>query len=91
MSKKTRFVLIKEGSCGIFCFGIFSDQRTAIGEAMRSVWNLKDSYRKEGDIFEYSEFEETEGECGIMMTVKFKAACWGEDMIETEYYYILDA
>lgn len=90
MSKKPKFVLIEESSLGMFCLDIFSDRRTAIGKVMLSVLDFKKSYSDEGDIYKYSEFEEMEGGCGTMLTVKFKKAHWTDDMMETKHYYILD-
>ena len=88
MAAARRFVLINDQiDDGIFCLGIFHDYRTAVGEVMERVWEFKESYQNEGDVFEYSEFEGIED--GAMMTVKFKAACWKEEC--EERYYILRA
>lgn len=54
---------------------------------MNSIWDLKDSYRKEGDIFEYTEPEMMEGECGEVIMVRFKANSWDKEC--KHYYYIL--
>lgn len=89
MSKDKRFVLILDTDGAMLCLGIFTDYRTAIGEAMNSVWDLKDSYRDDGDIFEFDEFETLECGGGAVMTVKFKAACWEKALYR--YYYILYA
>ena len=87
MNDTRKFVLIEEADAGMFCLGIFKDYRTAIGEVMERVWEFKESYQNEGDVFEYSEFEGIED--GAMMTVKFKAACWKKEC--EERYYILRA
>lgn len=85
-----RFVAINQTEDGaMFYLGIFDDYRTAVGEIMSRVWELKDSYRDEGDIFEYSELEEMEGEGGEVMTVEFRDANW--DKPTMEYYHILYA
>ena len=89
MNDTRKFVLIEEANAGMFCLGIFKDYRTAVGEAMESVWEFKESYQDEGDIFEYSEFEGMEGDEGVMMTVKFKAACWEKEL--EHHYYIMRA
>ena len=84
----TRYVAISAPhNCGLFCLGIFDDHRTAVGEVMDSVWELKDCYRDEGDTFEYDDFEEMEGEGGLVMTVKYKDKSW--DKAEYDYYYLL--
>ena len=73
----------------MFCLGIFKDYRTAVGAIMDNIWDLKDSYRGEGDVFEYSEPEMMEGECGEVITVRFKGSSWKEEF--KHYYYILFA
>lgn len=86
MSK--RFVAIEDHvDGGMFCLGIFKDYRTAVGEIMESIWDFKDSYKNEGDVFEYSEPETMEGECGEVMTVRYKHSSWKEEC--KHYYYIL--
>lgn len=87
MSKR-RFVVVESPDrCGVFCHGIFDDYRTAIGEAMESVWELEECYQDKGDYFSYTRFEGMDGEGGFVMEVKYKKACWDE--VCTDYYYIL--
>lgn len=86
MSK--RFVAIEDhADGGMLCLGIFKDYRTAVGEIMESIWDFKDNYKNEGDIFEYTEPEIMEGEGGEIMTVRFKRSSWKEE--RKQYYYIL--
>ena len=85
---KRQFVAIEDHvDGGMFCLGIFDDYRTAVGEIMDSVWEFKENYRKEGDIFHYTEMENMEGDYGEVMTVTFKKNCWEKE--RHHYYYIL--
>lgn len=90
---KTKWVLVSEGhdGGGIFCLGIYDDIHTAIGHAMTEIWDFGSNYKKEGDSFEYSPFEPTEGDAGYVSVVKYKAACWTHiDKPYEDYYFILE-
>jgi len=83
-----RFVAIEDQvDGGMFCLGIFKDYRTAVGEIMNSIWDFKDDYKNEGDVFEYSEPKMMEGDCGEVITVRFKYHTWDNEC--KHYYYIL--
>ncbi len=73
---------------GIFCTGIFNDVETAIGHAMNSIWDFQDSYKGEGDSFEISSPQDTEGDGGFAIFAKYKAASWEHECVS--YWYILD-
>lgn len=92
MGKK--YVLVEQdedGHGGIFCMGIYDNVYTAIGYAMTRIWEFGENYKGEGDIFKYSEFEETEGEAGLFSAVEYKKACW-TNMAKpcVDYYFILE-
>lgn len=73
-----QYVLIEEDHDGgnVFCLGIFDNVYTAVGYAMKRIWEFGESYRKYGDFFEYTPFEELGCECGWYCEVRYKAACW---------------
>lgn len=88
METRRRFVAISAPDySGMQCLGVFKDHRTAVGEVMDSVWDFKADYMDEGDIFEFGEFEEMDGEGGLVMTTKYKSA--DEEKMTYHYYYIL--
>ena len=77
---------------GKFVLGIYDDELTAVGMMMTSIWDFKDSYKKDGDSFEISDPYYLGGEgadSGIGIKVTFKAACWKK--AEEEHYYVLFA
>lgn len=87
MSRKYVAVNDAQGS-GVFCLGVFDDYYTALGKVMCEVWQAKESYNeKEGDLFQHDEMGMMEGECGEIMTVKYKHRKWEKE--HEEYYYIL--
>ena len=85
---KCRYVAIDSPSGGgMYCLGIFDDYRMAVGEVMKSVWEMEDCYQDNGDLFEYDRFEMMEGECGEVMEIRFKSRHW--EKADKSYYYIL--
>lgn len=76
-----------DGDGAMFCTGIYDDFEKALGATMLDIYDFKDSYRKEGDLFAIGDLEDVEGEGGVFITVKFKATTWNEG--HEHYYYIL--
>ena len=85
---KRKYVVVEDhDGSGMFCLGVFNDYRTAIGEIMNSIWQFQESYKKEGDIFKYTEPYVMEGDAGEAIEITFKAYCWKEEM--KHYCYVL--
>lgn len=85
-----KYVLVEEDDPsygGIYCLGIYDSVYTAIGYAMTRIWEFGESYKKDGDIFEYSEFDEASGEEVLVCEVRYKHA--GEANPSKDYFYIL--
>lgn len=87
----TQYVLVSEQSSeAMFCLGVYNDYHEAVGHAMDSIWDFKESYKGEDDFFEYTEPMPMEGDGGEFISVKYKAACWTHmDKPQEEFYYIL--
>ena len=85
----TKYVVISKSGddWNAWCHGVFDDGRTAIGCAMQHIWEFKESYKSEGDSFEYTEPEYMDGNGGYCITVKFKSHFWDEGC--EELWYIL--
>ena len=87
-----QWVVVEEDDGGdVFCLGIYNDIYTAIGYAMSHIWEFEESYKKDGDFFEYTHFEELDCESGFFCEVKYKAWCWThmkEPLKDT--YFILE-
>ena len=82
-----RFVAISEPPCcGLQCLGVFDDHRTAVGEVMDSMLDVRADYLNEGDVFEHDEFDEMEGEGGLIMEVRYRAA---RDVVMLKHYYYI--
>ena len=90
MANRARYVVISK-SCddwNAWCFGIFDDERTAIGCAMQHIWEFEENYKQEGDSFEYTSAEYMDGDGGYCITVKFKSHHWDHGC--EEIWYILE-
>lgn len=85
---KCRYVAIDSpDSGGMYCLGVFDDYRMAVGEVMKSVWEIEDGYQDKEDYFSYTRFEMMEGEGGEVMEVRFKSR--HREKAAKSYYYIL--
>lgn len=61
--------------------GIHEDYKTAVGEAMLSIWELKDSYTDPEDMFEI--FDPEEQDNGTVIRIKYKSKEWESPNEET--------
>ena len=87
-----KYVLVEVddiSSGGVFLLGIYDNIYTAIGHAMKQIWEFGESYKNDGDTFEYSEFYDAEGDCGLVCEVKYKHEISGDNEPYTDYFYIL--
>ena len=81
-----RFVLVVDLNDGMpIVDGIYEDYATAVGEMMLSIWEFRESYKDDGDIFEIGELED--GNNGDFITIKFQSHNWEHPCEET--YMIL--
>lgn len=84
---KRQFVVVSQNDDGMWCHGIFDDYYTALGHVMEMIWEFKESYKGEGDSFEFTEAYYMEGDGGYCVHVKFKHSGWEKEC--EEFYYIL--
>ena len=83
-----KYVYVEELDGGaMFCGGIFDTLEEALGRAMIDIWDFKNNYKDEGDIFEISDLYEMDGEGGKAICVEYKAACWEKSC--KSYYFFL--
>ena len=81
-----RFILAVDMHDGLPCVdGIYEDYNTAVGDMMLSIWEFRESYKEDGDVFEIGELED--GENGDFIKIKFQSHHW--DHSEEETYMIL--
>lgn len=66
---------------GAFCDGIYDDYCEALGHAMDDIFEFKESYKGEGDIFTFTDPELMEGDGGQCITVTFKRSGASEERV----------
>ena len=70
-----RFVVAVDMNDGVpIVDGIYEDYATAVGTAMLSIWDMKFSYKDDGDMFEISDPDEQDN--GVLITIKFQSHNW---------------
>lgn len=85
----TQYVVVSESDDGAhFCLGIFNNYKTAIGEIMEHIWDFKESYKDEGDMFEITDPYDMEGEGGWCITITYKSKHWEHEPCK-EHYMVL--
>ena len=85
---KRQFVYVVEMSDDVMCMGVYDNYFEAVGRMMDSIWEFSESYKKDGDMFSFSEpVWRDDSESGMFVEVEFKAACWSHS--EKEIHRIL--
>ena len=87
MIKKRKYVLVTDSQDTIMCLGIYENYYEALGHAMDSIFQFKESYKGEGDIFQISDPFLLDSDAGEGIEITYKASCWEEPY--KEMYCIL--
>lgn len=82
-----RYVVILDMNPEIICCGIYDSYFDAVGHIMNFIWEMAESYKKDGDEFEIGLPEELE-DGGETILITFKHHAWKESCWER--YYILE-
>lgn len=83
----TRWTLIEDQGTTIFCLGVFKNAETALGRAMKEIFEYKEEYSGDNRRFDMSNLYELDGDSGWGIRITFGI----EGMEDIQHvYYILE-